>query len=61
VQNRCPHKQGRLAEGIAGGGKVICPLHAHKFDLTTGEGSEKGECLKVYKAADVNGEILLQV
>src|SRR5262245_35150119 len=24
TQNRCPHKQGPLAEGISGGGKVIC-------------------------------------
>jgi nitrite reductase (NADH) small subunit len=61
TQNRCPHKQGPLAEGVAGGGKVICPLHAHKFNLETGEGSEKGECVKVYKVTEVNGEILLLV
>jgi nitrite reductase (NADH) small subunit len=61
TQNRCPHKQGPLAEGVAGGGKVICPLHAHKFNLETGEGSEKGECVKVYKVSEVNGEMLLQI
>ena len=37
TQNRCPHKQGPLSEGIIGAGKVICPLHSHKFDLCTGE------------------------
>lgn len=59
TQNRCPHKQGPLSEGVAGGGKVICPLHAHKFDLETGEGSEKGECVKTYKVEAAKGEILL--
>ena len=61
TQNRCPHKQGPLAEGVAGGGKVICPLHAHKFNLETGEGSEKGECVKTFRVSEANGEILLQV
>lgn len=36
TQGRCPHKAGLLADGLVGGGKVICPLHAYKFDLTTG-------------------------
>lgn len=61
TQNRCPHKQGPLAEGVAGGGKVICPLHAHKFELATGAGSEPGECVKTYPVSQANGEILLQV
>jgi nitrite reductase (NADH) small subunit len=61
TQNRCPHKQGPLSEGVAGGGKVICPLHSHKFDLQSGEGSEKGECVKVYAVREENGEILLSV
>jgi nitrite reductase (NADH) small subunit len=36
TQARCPHKSGLLADGLLGGGKVICPLHAYKFDLATG-------------------------
>ena len=36
TQARCPHKQGLLADGIAGDGKVICPLHSYSFDLATG-------------------------
>ncbi len=61
TQNRCPHKQGPLSEGVSGGGKVICPLHSHKFNLETGEGSEKGECVKTYQACEQNGEILLRI
>ena len=61
TQNACPHKQGPLAEGVAGGGKVICPLHSHKFDLATGQGSEPHECVKTYAVREANGEILLQL
>ena len=61
TQNRCPHRQGPLSEGVAGGGKVICPLHAHKFDLATGKGSEPHECVKTYAVRVTNGEILLEV
>ena len=61
TQNRCPHKQGPLSEGVSGGGKVICPLHAHKFDLETGVGSEPHECVKIYAVREEGGEILLSV
>ena len=61
TQNRCPHKQGPLSEGVAGGGKVICPLHSHKFDLASGTGSEAGECVKVYAVRELDGDILLSV
>ena len=37
TQAFCPHKGALLADGIVGGGKVICPLHAYKFDLETGK------------------------
>ena len=36
TQARCPHKAGLLADGMMGGGKVICPMHSYKFDLATG-------------------------
>ena len=60
-QDRCPHRGGPLSEGVVGGGKVICPLHAHKFDLATGEGSEPGECVKTYTVSEANGEVLLHL
>ena len=61
TQNRCPHKQGPLSEGLVGAGKVICPLHAHKFDLCSGEGPEPKECLRVYPVREEKGDILLAV
>ena len=57
TQNRCPHKQGPLSEGVIGAGKVICPLHAHLFDLCTGQGPKPDECVKTYPVREVNGRI----
>ena len=33
----CPHRGGPLADGLIGGTTVVCPYHAWKFDLATGE------------------------
>ena len=60
VANKCPHRQGPLAEGIIGNGKVVCPLHGHKFDLKTGEGSESHECVQTFKVWEENGQIMLE-
>ena len=61
ASNRCPHRQGPLAEGILGGGKVICPLHAHAFDLCSGAGAVPEERLRVYPVRVVDGRLLLGV
>ncbi len=36
VENRCPHKNGVLAEGIVSGDYVFCPLHDRKIELSSG-------------------------
>ena len=59
IGNRCPHRQGPLAEGIAGSGNVICPLHGHKFNLVSGKGSEKNECVRTFDVREQYGEIIL--
>ena len=61
VQNRCPHRQGPLSEGVMGSGRVICPLHAHRFNLQDGAGAEPNECVKVYRVEELRGEILLSL
>ena len=60
-ENRCPHRQGPLSEGIVGSGRVICPLHAHQFDLHTGAGSEAHECVEVHYADETDGNIILNL
>ena len=43
TQAHCPHRQGPLADGLTGNGMVICPYHAWKFQLSTGE-AVFGDC-----------------
>lgn len=61
-QAECPHRGGPLAEGLLGGNTLICPLHAWKFDLSTGE-AVAGDCgIKTYPIrANDAGQILLTV
>jgi nitrite reductase (NADH) small subunit len=60
VQAECPHRGGPLADGLVGGTMLICPLHAWKFDLASGE-ALFGECgIKTYPVrVDEAGQILL--
>lgn len=36
VENRCPHKGGKLSEGMVCGLAVHCPLHDWKINLHSG-------------------------
>jgi nitrite reductase [NAD(P)H] small subunit len=61
AENRCPHRKGPLSEGIVGGGSVICPMHAHQFNLQTGTGSEAHECLSVFEVEEADGKLILNM
>ena len=63
TQGQCPHRGGPLADGIVGGGKVICPLHAYRFDLATGQpASSDCEALRTYPVSvSEAGDILIQL
>ncbi len=37
LDNRCPHKGGPLSDGIIAGTAVVCPLHAWRVNLDSGE------------------------
>ena len=37
IDNRCPHRDGSLGEGVLNGNVVACPLHGWRFDVTTGQ------------------------
>ena len=60
IEDQCPHRRGPLSEGIIGDGKVVCPLHGHKFDLQTGQGSEAHECVRVFKTKVEHGQVFLE-
>ena len=61
LQSKCPHREGALADGLTGDGKVICPMHAYKFELATGHPvGNDCESLKTYQVeVSESGEILL--
>jgi nitrite reductase (NADH) small subunit len=61
TQAACPHKGGPLADGIVGGGAVICPLHAYKYDLKSGQPLGNGcPALQTYRVElGAEGEMLL--
>jgi len=62
VNDSCPHKQGKLSQGIVHGQSVTCPLHNWKIDLTTGEamGPDEG-CTGHYATKVEDGKILLEI
>jgi len=50
VENRCPHKNGKLSEGMVCGTAVHCPLHDWKIDLKTGNVYEPDEgCVATFE------------
>ena len=60
IANTCPHRRGPLADGIIGDDHVVCPLHGHKFNLRTGQGSEPSECVKTFAVREDQGRIMLE-
>jgi nitrite reductase/ring-hydroxylating ferredoxin subunit len=44
-----------------GNGKVICPLHAHHFDLETGAGGDSAERVQTYAVEEADGKLLLSL
>ena len=61
TDNTCPHRGGPLADGIIGGGKVICPFHAWKFDLETGCCVGENTGVRTYVIRAVNGRMVLEL
>ena len=62
-QATCPHRGGPLADGLVGGGRVVCPLHSYAFELATGEPLRAGcPALRTYRVSVSSaGDILLTV
>ncbi len=64
VCNRCPHKGGPLADGIVSGDTVVCPLHARKFNLETGQGvssASTSDCIETFRTRVEHGVVLLEL
>lgn len=61
INNICPHKQGKLSEGLVHESVVTCPLHNWDIDLASGEalGNDHG-CTSVYQTKIEDGIVYLQ-
>ena len=64
LENKCPHRGGPLADGIVSGGNVVCPLHAWKVDLTSGEVANQPapvQCARTFPVCVENDVISLEI
>ncbi|WP_121627157.1 nitrite reductase small subunit NirD [Poseidonibacter antarcticus] len=51
INNQCPHKQGKLSEGLVHDHVVTCPMHNWDIDLKSGKalGNDNG-CTNTYES-----------
>lgn len=62
VEDRCPHKGGKLSEGIVSDHTVICPLHNWRIDLLRGEAMDPDEgCVRRFPVDVRNGEVYVNL
>jgi len=60
VDNRCPHKNGPLAEGMLAGDSVVCPLHAFRYELNTGACDQAGACpIATYPVTQIDQDVYI--
>jgi len=62
LEDKCPHKNGPLSQGIVHDGCVTCPLHNWVISLETGQaqGADEGE-VRSFPLKAQNGKILFDV
>jgi len=62
VNDECPHKKGKLSQGIVHDQSVTCPLHNWKIDLTSGQamGPDEG-CTGHFEVKVEAGKIYLDL
>jgi len=62
LEDRCPHKGGRLSQGIVHGHAVTCPLHNWVIDLQSGEAQAPDVgCARRLAVKVEDGRVLLSV
>lgn len=60
TQGDCPHRGAPLADGVVGGGTVVCPYHSRKFDLSSGACVTGESCaLRTYPVREEEGLVLV--
>ncbi|WP_456787023.1 Rieske (2Fe-2S) protein [Cellulomonas sp. P5_C5] len=57
----CPHRGGPLADGQTDADVVVCPLHAHVFDLSTGACRSGQDDVATYAVRVEEGRVVVVV
>lgn len=62
INNQCPHKKGKLSEGLVHGTNVTCPMHNWDIDLKNGQalGNDSG-CTNVYESKIQNNILYINL
>ena len=55
----CPHRGGPLADGQTDADVVVCPLHAHVFDLSTGACRSGQSDVASYAVSVEDGQVVV--
>jgi nitrite reductase (NADH) small subunit len=62
IEDRCPHQDGPLSDGIITGSIVTCPLHNWRINLISGETLPPDcECIKTYKTKIERDEVWVEL
>lgn len=58
VGGLCPHKGGPLADGMLVGEQVVCPMHAFRYDVKSGDCDQAGACGIATYPVEVQGGVV---
>ena len=62
LDDRCPHKAGKLSQGIVHGHNVTCPLHNWVIGLEDGRAKQPDDgCTATIPSRLLDGQILLSL
>lgn len=62
LKDVCPHRQGKLSQGIVHNNKVTCPLHNWNINLSDGQAIEPDVgCTHVFPARVEDGQIYIEL
>ena len=62
IEDKCPHKQGPLSQGIVHGRRVTCPLHNWVLELATGQAvAPDVGCVKTFEVKLDSGTVFVKL
>ncbi|MDX8047178.1 nitrite reductase small subunit NirD [Gracilibacillus sp. S3-1-1] len=62
IENKCPHRGGKLSEGIVSSQYVFCPMHDWKINIADGEVQAPDEgCVQTFKTIIEAEEVYVEL